>query len=96
MRANLGLGINHNLAASVNPIRPSVAPYAPQAAQPQDAAKLAAARAFFAAALGQVSNPSSIGQATAAAVTAAATGITPPPESPAKIPRPGSLIDIRV
>lgn len=84
------------MAASLNPIRPSVAPYAPQAAQPQDAAKLAAARAFFAAALGQVSNTASAGQAATAPVTATTTGITAAAESPAKIPRPGSLIDIRV
>ena len=92
----MGRRINHTVAVSLNSIRPSVAPYAPQAAQPQDAAKLAAARAFFAAALGQVSTAAPAGQAASAAVPPATTGGGKTSEAPAKIPRPGSLIDIRV
>ena len=81
-------------------IRPSGLPPTPQGVQGQDAAKLAAAKAFFAAAMGQASAPATASgpQADAAAPgpavrTQAAEGAS---AGPARIPRPGSLIDIRV
>lgn len=82
-------------------IRPSGPPPAPQGVQGQDATKLAAARAFFAAAMGQATVPATAaasGAATAPASAPIAKTSAPEPASggPARIPRPGSLIDIRV
>lgn len=84
------------MAATLNPIRTSVAPYAPQVAQPQDAAKLAAAKAFFAAALGQVSTPTRAVESGATTSAAVQPTLAAPVDAPQKFPRPGSLIDIRV
>ena len=86
------------LASPLTTIRPHLpqafpAP-SPTGGSPQDAAKLAAARAFFAAAMGQTPAPS-LGAAQAPpGVTARIAGT--PAEAPQKILRPGSLIDIRV
>jgi hypothetical protein len=80
----------------VNPIRPSALPPA-QPSAAIDPAKLAAQRAFFAAARGDAP--------AAAAVTAKPAGPSPTSapaasaasaEAPQRILRPGSLIDIRV
>jgi hypothetical protein len=82
----------------VNPIRPSVLPPTPQGSSPQDSAKLAAQRAFFAAAMGQAQAqaPAATIQPTSPAATTAARAAPAPAEAPQKILRPGSLIDIRV
>lgn len=80
-------------------IRPTLTPPPAAIPQPQQAqdSKLAAQRAFFAAALGQA-QPAAAAQAAPAAPTAAPLMRTPDPaaEPPAKILRPGSLLDIRV
>jgi hypothetical protein len=92
----------------VTPIRPNVFP-APPAATPvagADAARMAAQKAFFAAAMGQSAAPAAP-QATAAprasffapaAAPPQRAEIRPDPsaEVPAKPLRPGSLLDIRV
>jgi hypothetical protein len=83
----------------VTPIRPGMPPAQPASSSGADAARLAAQRAFFQQAMGR----------PAAAAPAAAQTPTPAPamrtvelrpavdaEPPAKILRPGSLLDIRV
>ena len=81
-------------------IRPNVFPQqAPLGGQRDDAARLSAQRAFFAAVSGQT-------QAPAAAATPAAVAEAPQAvnrvaqaasaEAPQKILRPGSILDIRV
>ena len=84
----------------MTPIRPGMPPAQPAQTAGADAARLAAQRAFFQQAMGRPA---------AAPAAAAATGQTPAPpvrtvelrpaanaEPPAKILRPGSLLDIRV
>jgi hypothetical protein len=81
----------------VNPIRPSALPPTPVSQPGQDSGKLAAQRAFFAAALGQAQAPAAA--STPAAVSAAgpsAAPVAPAAEGAQRILRPGSLIDIRV
>ena len=80
----------------MNTIRPSVLPPTPQGSPGQDAAKLAAARAFFAAAMGQAPNAASASAPASAPVAAPAMQAARASDAPPKIPRPGSLIDIRV
>jgi hypothetical protein len=81
----------------VNPIRPNLVPPSTQSAHGagaagQEAAKLAAQRAFFAA-LGKTEAPSAAAAPQAPTATAAPARAA---EAPQKIPRPGSLLDIRV
>jgi hypothetical protein len=92
------------------PIRPGFNNPAPQAAPRPDAARNAAQRAFFQAAMGQASAPAAPRaqvqpQAQAPRVTAAPQAAAPPagriptnlpPDPPARILRPGSLLDIKV
>lgn len=85
----------------MNTIRPSVLPPMPQmgaapAGNAQDAAKLAAAKAFFAAALGP---PAATATAAPVATMAPPTTVraaAPSTDAPQKVARPGSLFDIRV
>jgi hypothetical protein len=90
----------------VDPIRPNIFP-APSNANPgADAARLAAQKAFFAAAMGQAPAPAAAQApaASRAAFFAPAPApirrpeIRPDPsaEAPTKLLRPGSLLDIRV
>lgn len=80
-------------------IRPILTPPPAAVPQPQrvEDGKLAAQRAFFAAALGQA-QPAAPAPAAPAAPAATPLMRTPDPaaEPPAKILRPGSLLDIRV
>lgn len=84
-------------------IRPNLTPnggYSPQP-QPQDQTKAAAARAFFDAALRQAGAPIPAAATSPATVVSAPqpavrTAAVQPAETPQKILRPGSLIDIRV
>jgi hypothetical protein len=94
----------------VTPIRPNVFPAPPAstsvAGAGADAARLAAQKAFFAAALGQAAAPAAPPATAAprasffapAPAAAARPEIRPDPsaEAPAKLLRPGSLLDIRV
>ena len=86
----------------MTPIRPTAAPPLPQTGPSQDAGKLAAQKAFFAMVSGQAqaapaAAPSIAAQPVAAAVPAPVNRIaTAPAEAPAKVLRPGSLLDIRV
>jgi hypothetical protein len=94
----------------VTPIRPNVFPAPPAttsvAGVGADAARLAAQKAFFAAAMGQAAAPSAAQPAAAPRVSffapapapTARPEIRPDPsaEAPAKLLRPGSLLDIRV
>jgi hypothetical protein len=94
----------------VTAIRPPGFPPTPAAGAPQrpDAARLAAQKAFFEAAMGKApaAAPSAAPQAAQAVRTAAAAPATPAPapqrtaapngEPPTRILRPGSLLDIRV
>ena len=81
----------------MTPIRPGMPPPQPAAGAAADAARLAAQRAFFQQAMGR---PAATAQTP---VQAAATPVrtvelrpAPSAEAPAKILRPGSLLDIRV
>ncbi|MCR5878223.1 hypothetical protein [Phenylobacterium sp. J367] len=85
----------------VNPIRPlGVAPTPqPAPAQRTDAGRMAGQRAFFDMIAGKA--PAAAAAATAApatpaAVTPATRSAAAPAEAPAKILRPGSLLDIRI
>jgi hypothetical protein len=85
----------------VTPVRPyQIAPTpAPAATAQSDAAKLAAARAFFAAAVGKPAPAQATQMAPPqAARTPVQVPRIPDPAAPApeKILRPGSLLDIRI
>jgi hypothetical protein len=80
----------------VNPIRPPLLPASTAAQQGSDAAKLAAAKAFFAAAMGQPSAPAVTPEPSAPRTTAPVRSQAASSEAPQKILRPGSLLDIRV
>jgi hypothetical protein len=91
----------------VTPIRPSAFPAPPANATGADAARAAAQRAFFAAAMGRPAataaptSPSATAPAAArspafAPVQRAEIRTDPGAEPPARILRPGSLLDIKV
>lgn len=83
----------------VTPLRPIGVPPASTAspAQRPDAARLAAQRAFFAAALNPPTGPTAAAQTPAAAPAIRAERIPDPAAPPpAKVLRPGSLLDIKV
>ena len=83
-------------------IRPNVFPQqAPLGGQRDDAGKLAAQRAFFEAAVVRAGGPSAAAAPSAPAepvapARAAQVAASAPAETPQRIPRPGSLLDIRV
>jgi hypothetical protein len=84
----------------VTPIRPNPYPVQPAANPAADAARQAAQKAFFAAAMGRTVAPAAP-QAPAltpapAPVQRAEIRPDPTAEVPAKVLRPGSLLDIRV
>lgn len=84
----------------MTPIRPNSYPIQPAANPAADAARQAAQKAFFAAAMGRTTAPAAP-QSTALAPAPAPVQraeIRPDPaaEAPAKMLRPGSLLDIRV
>jgi len=94
----LGAPVNHVGPFSVTTIRPNVFPQQAPLGGQRDDAKAAAARAFFAAAMGQA-------QATAAPAAPAEAQASAPPqrmpattpaEAPQRVLRPGSILDIRV
>jgi hypothetical protein len=91
----------------VTPIRPNAFPLPSAQPSPADAARSAAQRAFFDAAMGRPAAPASAAAPSAAAAAAVFTPATAPAqrvelrpapnaEPPAKLLRPGSLLDIRV
>jgi hypothetical protein len=84
----------------LTPIRPSPFPVQPAPSSAADAARLAAQRAFFAAAMGKGGAPAAAQapEFSAAPVVARPANVRPDPaaEAPAKLLRPGSLLDIRV
>jgi hypothetical protein len=87
----------------VTTVRPPIFPPqrpAPSGPQRADAAKLAAQKAFFEAALGRPAAPAAVQPAapTAVSTPAAAPRRLPEPgaETPQKILRPGSLLDIKI
>ncbi len=90
----------------MNPIRPAGYPVQPPANPAADAARQQAQRAFFDQALGraggaQPTQQTAAPQAPVAAAPAAFQPIrtvptAPPDDAPAKLPRPGSMLDIRV
>ena len=89
----------------MTPIRPNAFPTQPPqtaAAQGADAARAAAQRAFFDAAMGRANAPAAPAAPQTASFTPAAAAppqIRPaqtPTEAPSKTLRPGSLLDIRV
>jgi hypothetical protein len=91
----------------VTPIRPNTFPVAPApGAAAADAARQAAQRAFFDAAMGRAAAPPPAAQPAqpirTASVTAAPVApqagvrFDPAADPPSKLPRPGSLLDIRV
>ena len=96
--------VNHAGWPHVTTIRPNPFPQTqpqppPSAGASPDAAKLAAQKAFFAMVSGQ-SAPATTASVAAPAATAAPAPVirsaAPGAEAPQKIPRPGSLFDIRV
>jgi hypothetical protein len=75
----------------VTTIRPAGPPFQPAQPQRADPARLAAQRAFFELAAGKAqAPPAPAAQAPVQRMTAA------PAEAPAKLLRPGSLLNIRV
>ena len=90
----------------MNPVRPNVWANVPQPAQSGSggAAKSAAQRAFFDQALGKATGGAASVPVRTAAAQPPVVHATPvqrmptgqPTEAPQKIPRPGSLLDIRV
>ncbi len=88
----------------MNPIRPTGLPFTPPTGQAPDAARSAAQKAFFDAAMGRApapAAPQTLARTAAAAPAAAPVQraeIRPAPraEAPAKVLRPGSLLDIRI
>jgi hypothetical protein len=91
------------------PIRPNAFPTPAAQPSPSDAARSAAQRAFFDAAMGRSGAPAATAAPAAPAAAAPLTAIFRPAtapraeirpsadaEPPAKILRPGSLLDIRV
>jgi hypothetical protein len=83
----------------VTTIRPNVFPQqAPLGGQRDDAAKLAAQRAFFNAAMGQAQAPAAPAAAAPVETPQAVNRVAQaaPAEAPQKVLRPGSLLDIRV
>jgi hypothetical protein len=84
-------------ASPLSVIRPNLPPApGPQATAPQlDQAKLAAQRAFFAAALARTA-PAAQAQPAPTAAAGPGTSLERPAEAPRKILRPGSVLDIRV
>lgn len=90
----------------MNPVRPNVWANVPQPAGSGGggAAKSAAQRAFFEAALGKTAGGAASVPIRPAATQPPVVHATPvqrmppsePTEAPRKIPRPGSLLDIRV
>lgn len=81
----------------MTPIRPGMPPAQPATSTAADAARLAAQRAFFQQAMGRpaAAAPAPV-QATAAPVRTVELRPSPSAEAPAKVLRPGSLLDIRV
>ena len=80
-------------------VRPPIFPPTPPTAAPQraDPARLAAQKAFFQAALGQAAAPAAALTATPPRAPATVQRMPDPTaEKPAKILRPGSLLDIKV
>jgi hypothetical protein len=89
---------------ALTPIRPPITPQGAAAARPAaDAARAAAQKAFFQAAMGGVEAPSTPAPRPVDAVQAASR-FTPqaaqraaiPDEPPRRVLRPGSFIDIKV
>jgi hypothetical protein len=81
----------------VNPVRPSSLPAAPaQVQRPADAARLAAQKAFFEAALGKTAAAPAAAPPLPAAQAALQRRPDAADEAPQKILRPGSRLDIRV
>ena len=85
-------------ASPVTPIRPQQpAPIAPQGPAPSDAGRLSAQKAFFAMAMGQGQPAAVAAEPAAAPVPAPVNRIASAPAgAPAKILRPGSMLDMRV
>ena len=89
----------------MNPIRPAGLPFTPPASAAPDAARSAAQRAFFDAAMGRAAAPQAAATVSPQAVARPAFAVAPPrvelrpasgAEQPAKLLRPGSLLDIRI
>lgn len=88
----------------MTPIRPNAFPAQSGPAPVADAARTAAQKAFFDAAMGRSAPPAAPAAPPAPAFTAPAAPVqraelrpaTVPAEPPAKLLRPGSLLDIRV
>lgn len=81
----------------LTPIRPTALTPTSTAGPSQEAARLAAQKAFFAMAFGQA-QPAVVNAPTAATRTATSVidAPTPATAAPHKLPRPGSILDIRV
>jgi len=81
----------------VTTIRPSPFQQTPlHTGQRDDAGKLSAQRAFFAAAMAQAQAPAATAAPAAPQAAPATHMATTPAEAPQKVLRPGSLLDIRV
>ena len=84
----------------MTPIRPGIPPATPATNAGSDAARLAAQRAFFQQAMGRPAATTALAPAIVQASTLPVRTVelrsSPNAEAPAKILRPGSLLDIRV
>ena len=77
-------------------IRPQLFPQTPQAqGSAADAAKLAQVRALFSQAMGQAP-PAAAVAAQPSAIAPAPVQMAAPQDASQRIPRPGSILDIRV
>jgi hypothetical protein len=97
----LDASVNHIRPAFVTTIRPNVFPQPqPQPSlggQREEAGRLAAQRAFFAAAMGQTQAPAAVAAPVVPPAPAPVNRVAEAPaEAPRKVLRPGSLLDIRV
>ena len=94
----MGASVNHVGPVPLTTIRPNVFPQQAPLGGQRDDAKAAAARAFFAAAMGQTqaaaASPAPVETPASAPVQRMPEAA--PTEAPQRILRPGSILDIRV
>jgi hypothetical protein len=89
--------VNHVRPAPLTTIRPNVFPQQPPVGgQRDEAGRLAAQRAFFAAVSAQAPAAAAAPVAPQAPAQVNRIAQTAPSEAPQRIPRPGSILDIRV
>lgn len=94
----MGVSVNHVGPPPLTTIRPNAFPQQAPLGGQRDDAKAAAARAFFAAAMGNAQAPSAPAASVDTQASAPVQGApaAQPAETSQRILRPGSILDIRV